>query len=433
MKVEVKLPPKLIPVFLGSARYRGAYGGRGSAKTRSFAKMSAITAHRAAQSGKTGIVLCVRQFMNSLADSSMAEVKAAIESEAWLRPYFDIGESYIRTACGRVEFSFIGLARNLNNIKSKAKIILCWADEADPITEEAWEKLIPSVREHESEIWVTWNPENEESPVDKRFRNNAADDVKIIEMNYQDNPWFPDVLERERLEDKLLRPDNYGHIWDGEYKTHFVGAYFSEGLREAKDQGRIGRIGTDKLLRLRAYCDIGGVGLNADAFTMWVCQFVGKEIRILNYYEAQGQELSGHVHWLNQNGYPAGSIDIYLPHDGKAQKGPYAGTWTDAFRDAGYTAEPIENAGSGQKGAPLIRIEAVRRLLPQMWFDETKTEFGRKRLAAYHEKRDADTGRGLGPNHDKASHGADAFGLMAVAYEEPKIAQKIKYNFRGVV
>ena len=433
MRTKVKIPPKLIPVFLGPARYRGAYGGRGSAKTRTFAKLAAITAHKAALAGRTGIVLCVRQFMNSLADSSMAEVKTAIESEVWLRPHFDIGESYIRTACGKVEFSFIGLARNLNNIKSKANILLCWADEADPITEEAWEKLIPSVREHESEIWITWNPENEESPVNKRFRNNTADDVKIVEMNYRDNPWFPAVLERERLEDKELRPDSYGHIWDGEYKTHFVGAYFAQGLREAQEQGRIGRVGTDKLLRLRAYCDIGGVGKNADAFAMWICQFVGKEIRVLKYYEAEGQELSSHVYWLNENGYPAGAVDIYLPHDGAAEKGPYTGTWENAFKAAGYTAETIIGSGSGGKGAPMMRIETVRRLLPQMWFDEAGTEFGRKRLAAYHEKRDPETGRGLGIDHDKSSHGADAFGLMAVAYEEPKIAQKIKYNFRGVV
>jgi len=132
-RVEVQLPPKLIPVFLGKARYRGAYGGRGSAKTRSFAKMTAIHAHRAAQAGKTGIILCVRQFMNSLAESSMAEVKAAIESEEWLRPYFDIGETYIRTICGKVEFAFVGLARNLDSIKSKALILLCWADEARPL------------------------------------------------------------------------------------------------------------------------------------------------------------------------------------------------------------------------------------------------------------------------------------------------------------
>jgi phage terminase large subunit len=293
MQVEVQLPPKLIPVFLGPARYRGAYGGRGSAKTRSFAKMAAIVAHRAAQAGKSGIILCVREFMNSLADSSFAEIKAAIESEEWLRPHFDIGETYIRTICRNVEFVFLGLSRNLNNIKSKAQIILCWADEAEPITETAWEKLIPTVREDESEIWVTWNPEREDSPVEKRFRNSVAPDVKIVEMNYRDNPWFPDVLERERLDDLEKRPQSYGHIWDGEYKTHFEGAYYTEQLLAAKD--RITVVPEDPHMIIRLFADIGGTGAKADNFVFWAAQFVGLTIRCVNHYEVQGQPIASHL------------------------------------------------------------------------------------------------------------------------------------------
>ena len=152
---RIELPPKLIPVFTGKARYRGAWGGRGSAKTRSFAKMAAVKAYQFASEGREGIILCVREFMNSLDDSSMAEVKAAILSEPWLAEYFDIGEKFIRTKCGRVEFKFVGLSRNLDSVKSKAYILLCWADEADPISKVAWQKLIPTVREAGSEIWAT--------------------------------------------------------------------------------------------------------------------------------------------------------------------------------------------------------------------------------------------------------------------------------------
>jgi len=142
--VTVRLPPKLIPVFLGPARYRGAYGGRGSAKTRSFAKMTAVNAMRWAQAGRTGIILCVREHLNSLADSSMAEIKAAIQDEPWLAAYFDIGETYIRTICGRIEYAFIGLRHNLNSLKSKAKILLCWADEAEPISGAAFRCRCPA-------------------------------------------------------------------------------------------------------------------------------------------------------------------------------------------------------------------------------------------------------------------------------------------------
>jgi phage terminase large subunit len=118
---RIKLPPKLKPVFLGEADVRGAYGGRGSAKTRTFAKMTAVRALMWAQAGREGIILCARQFMNSLEDSSLEEVKAAIQSEPMLLPHFDIGEKYVRTLDRRVVYSFAGLDRNIDSIKGKAR------------------------------------------------------------------------------------------------------------------------------------------------------------------------------------------------------------------------------------------------------------------------------------------------------------------------
>src|SRR6185312_12826020 len=119
--LRIHLPPKLVPVFTGEAMYRGAYGGRGSAKTRSFAKMAAVRGLMCAQAKEPGVILCGREFMNSLDESSMAEVKAAIESEPWLQASYDVGEKYIRTRDRRVEFAFIGLRHNLDSIKSKAR------------------------------------------------------------------------------------------------------------------------------------------------------------------------------------------------------------------------------------------------------------------------------------------------------------------------
>lgn len=220
---KVEVPPKLRPVFRGQARYRGAYGGRGSGKTRTFAKMAAIRAYIAAANGQTGVVLCGREFMNSLDESSMSEVKAAIASEAWLTPFFDVGEKYIRTEGlpGRVDFRFVGLRHNLDSLKSKATVILAWVDEAESVSEAAWRKLTPTVREDNSEIWLTWNPEKLDSPTNKRFRESPPDSAKIVEMNWRDNPWFPDVLEQERVSDqRRLDPDTYHHVWEGGYLTN---------------------------------------------------------------------------------------------------------------------------------------------------------------------------------------------------------------------
>lgn len=217
--------------------------------------------------------------------------------------------------------------------------------------------------------------------------------------------------------------NEYNREMECDFDAAIEGAYYGEVIAEAKREGRIGgHVAADKLMRTRAYCDIGGVGAKADAFAMWICQFVGREIRCLNYYEAKGQELSEHIAWLRANGYPEGAIDIMLPHDGAAQKGPYAGTWEQAFRDAGYHAETIIGSGSGGAGAAMVRIEAARRMFPRIWFDE-KCQAGVDALAAYHEKRDEKRGVGLGPNHDWSSHAADAFGLLCVAYEEPRASK----------
>lgn len=221
LKARIELPPKLIPVFSGAARYRGAHGGRGSAKTRSFALMTAVRAYMFAEAGVSGVILSAREYMNSLEESSMEEIKQAIRSVPWLDAYFDIGETYIRTKNKRVSYVFAGLRHNVNSIKSKARILIAWIDEAEDVSETAWIKLTPTVREDGSEIWVTWNPEKNGSPTDTRYRKKPPQGAKIVELNYTDNPWFPDVLEQERISDRdRLDDQTYAWIWDGAYREN---------------------------------------------------------------------------------------------------------------------------------------------------------------------------------------------------------------------
>lgn len=215
---RIEIPPKLIPVFEGNYRYRCSYGGRGSAKTRTFALMTAIRGYMAAMNGQSGVILCAREYMNSLEESSMEEVKQAIRSVPWLNDFYELGEKYIRTKCRSVNYVFAGLRHNLDSIKSKARILIAWVDEAESVSEIAWTKLTPTVREAGSEIWVTWNPERDGSATDKRFRKNPPDNAVVVEMNYGDNPWFPSVLEEERLSDQeRLDSATYAWIWEGAY------------------------------------------------------------------------------------------------------------------------------------------------------------------------------------------------------------------------
>jgi phage terminase large subunit len=207
-RLRVQIPAKMYQIFDGKARYRCAYGGRGSGKTRSFAIMTAVRGMELAQSGKSGIILCAREFMNSLADSSFEEIKQAILSDKYLTSFYDIGQNYIRTKDGRISYAFAGLRRNLDSLKGRGFIHICWIDEAETVSEMAWQKLIPTVREEGSEIWVSWNPESKMSPTHRRFREETPEDCKIVEINYSDNNWFPEVLNQERLEDKRKRPDS---------------------------------------------------------------------------------------------------------------------------------------------------------------------------------------------------------------------------------
>lgn len=373
-----------------------------------------------AQAGRKGIILCGRQFMNSLDDSSLEEIKAAIESEPWLLEHFEIGEKFVRTKDGNISYKFSGLDRSIDSIKSKARILLCWVDEGEPVTEEAWTKLIPTLREEDSELWVTWNPESKRSATHKRFREAKNDRMKVVEMNWRDNPWFPKILERKRQADLNERPEKYDHIWEGGFVVAHDGAYYAKDLVLAKEQGRIGRVAADPLMTYRAVFDIGGTGAKADAVSIWIQQWIGKEIRQLNYYEAVGQPLATHVQWLRDNGY--GKALCILPHDGATNDKVYDVSYESALQEAGFEVEVIPNQG---KGAAKMRIEAARRLFPSMWFNEATTQAGRDALAWYHEKKsEDDRSIGLGPNHDWSSHGADAFGLGAVAYEEPEVKKK---------
>lgn len=243
---QVQIIPKLIPMFTvpyGSVSYRVAYGGRGSGKTMTFAKMVAIQAMLFAAAGDSGAILCGREFMNSLDDSTLAELKAAIAAEPeLLAPWFDVGEKYIRTQGlpGRVDFVFIGLRHNLDSLKSKARVLLTWIDEAENVSESAYRKLLPTVRRFGGEVWLTYNPESPESATHKRFRASGREGILIEQVNWNDNPWFPAGLEEERLADLNERPDIYHHVWEGEFLTLteaqvFAGKYTVEQFEPEPD------------------------------------------------------------------------------------------------------------------------------------------------------------------------------------------------------
>lgn len=426
--VQIALPDKLIPVFDGPADVRGAYGGRGSAKTRSFAKMMAVRGYMYGMQGVSGLLVCARLYMNSLDESSLEEVKRAIQDEPFLADYYDVGEKSIKSKDGLISFAFSGLDRSIASIKSKGRILICWVDEAEPVTPTAWETLIPTLREEgedwNAELWVTWNPLRKNADVERRFRFAADPLIKVVSLNWRDNPKFPAKLERDRQRDLSENADQYEHIWEGAYVQAVTGSYYAKGLSKAKAENRICKLQPDPLMTLRAYWDIGGTGAKADACAIWITQIIGKEARAVDYYEAVGQPLATHVQWLRDNGYEKALC--ILPHDGANHDKVFKVSYESSLREAQFEVIVIPNMGAG---AANRRIEAVRRMLPNAWFDEEKTHGGREALGWYHEKHDEKRSIGLGPAHDWSSHGSDAYGLFAVDYADQPSSAPVELNF----
>lgn len=410
----IELPPKLIPVFEGEARYRCAYGGRGSGKTRGFAKMSAVVGYVKGMNGQEGQILCAREFMNSLDESSLEEVKAAIRSEPFLNEYYEIGEKYVRSKDGRIRYTFAGLRHNLDSIKSKARILLCWVDEAEPVSDEAWRKLIPTVREEGSEIWVTWNPESSHSPTHKRFRASKPTASKVAEINWRDNPWFPKVLEQERKDDLRDRPEHYAHVWEGDFATYIEGAYYAALIADAKAEGRITSVPVNPNLPIHTSWDLG-IG---DSMAIWVFQAGPEGMRVLDYIEDHGKPIPHYVAELETRGYRGGRD--YVPHDAKVRS-----------LDTGRSRlETLDSLGRHPVLLPASSVDdginGVRQLLPRMWFDAEKCAHGLEALRHYRTEYD-EKARVFKPRplHDWSSHCADAMRYGAQGYRDLAV-QKIK-------
>lgn len=222
---KLRIAPKLLPVFTpkrGSLRYRGAYGGRGSGKSFTFAKMAAVWGYV-----EPLRILCARELQVSIKDSMHAEIKNAIKSEPWLAAGYEVGENYIRGHNG-TEFIFKGLRHNMSSIKSMAQIDLCIVEEAEDTPEYSWLELEPTIRAPGSEIWVIWNPKKDGSPTDTRFKKSQPPRSKIVQMNWSDNPWFPAELDEQRQHNMTTMEDTmYRHVWEGEYLQHSKAQVFS--------------------------------------------------------------------------------------------------------------------------------------------------------------------------------------------------------------
>lgn len=430
--MAAKLQFRTAEVFeplLHSARYKGAWGGRGSGKSHFFAELLIedalmIPGMRAA---------CIREVQKSLKQSSKRLIEDKLQvynlgEHAGFKVYREVIETP-----GDGVIIFTGMQdHTADSIKSLEGFDRAWIEEAQSLSHRSLELLTPTMRKEGSEIWASWNPNRPTDAIDQLLRGeNKPTGAVVVNANWKNNPWISKVLLQEKDDCLRMTPDRYAHVWEGEYATVLEGAYYARHLNEAALEGRIGFFGKDPLVKLHAIWDIGGTSKKSDATAVWIVQYIGEEVRLIDYYEAVGQPFESHVSWLRNRGYE--DALCVLPHDGRKHDMVYKVTPESYLQDAGFTTESVPNQGAG---AVLSRIEAARRMFPSCRFHDENTKGGREALGWYHEKRDEARGLGLGPEHDWASHGADAFGLVAIykqgITQTDSWGDTIRRNIQGV-
>ena len=309
-KQTIQIPDKFSGLF-EPKRYKVYFGGRGGAKSWNFARTLISLAYT-----KNIRILCTREFQSSIADSVHALISDQITMMG-LDDYFEVKRDYIQSHTGSL-FIFAGLRRDPKKVKSTEGIDIAWVEEADTISNESLDLLIPTIRKPGSEIWFSFNPDQESDPVYKRFVLTERDDTFAQKISYRDNKWFPDVLKTELEWDKKYDFEKYQHIWEGECRAHtdaqvFHGKYRIDSF--TAPDGAVFYYGADwgfsqdPTTLVRCFIDDGtlyidyeayGVGVDIDATPELFRQVPGAVDYIITADSARPETIS----YMRQHGFP---------------------------------------------------------------------------------------------------------------------------------
>src|SRR6185312_2788558 len=278
--------------LLEPARYKGAWGGRGGGKSHFFAdKLIEDCLAEPGDHGEGMRAVCFREVQKDLAQSSKLLVETKLRSLGIGEPDgFKIWKELIETPKdGLIIFKGMN-DYNADSIKSLEGFKRAWWEEAQSATLSSLNLLRPTLRAEGAERWFSWNPRRKTDPVDVMLRGpEKPTGCQVVRANWRDNPFFTRELEQERQDCLRTQPEQYHHIWEGGYVTVLEGAYYAASINKARALKHVGKLAADPLLTVRLFFDIGGTGARADAVAIWAMQFVGREIRALDYYEAVGQ------------------------------------------------------------------------------------------------------------------------------------------------
>jgi phage terminase large subunit len=392
--MNAELPEKLSFLF-EPYRYKGAFGGRGGAKSWGFA--TALLIQGAQQPLRIG---CGREIQKSISDSVHQLMKDRIQSIG-LEKQYKVRETYIEGSNGTL-ITFHGLRHNIQNIKSLEGCDRFWVEEAEAVSKTSWDTLIPTIRKPGSEIWLTWNPDLEEAETHQRFVVSPPPSAKIIKMTWRDNPYFPDVLRQEKDYLKQKDPSAYENVWEGHCKAAVAGAIFAKELQRAAEEGRITKVPYERAKPVDLYFDLG----RNDKTAIWATQQIGYDFRLLRYYENSGEHFSHYSQVVKTWPYSIGTI--YLPHDAENEQLSAEKTIKQQAIDAFPGCRVVIIPRIPQKA---LAIDAARGIFDRCIFDSELCADGITCLRRYAYKVDPETGRiSREPEHDTPwSHGADAF------------------------
>lgn len=394
----VRLPKRLEPLAQ-PCRYKILYGGRGSGKSWSVARLLLVMgAERKLR------ILCTREIQRTISESVHQLLRDQLAAMG-LTDFYAVTENSI-TGRNGTQFLFAGLRQqDVAKIKSFEGVDIVWVEEAQVVTKKSWDILVPTIRKPGSEIWVTFNPELDTDETYVRFVAKPQPDSLVMKLTYADNEWFPEVLERERSALQGRDPEAYANVWEGQCRSSVDGAIYAKEIAAAIESRRIRPVPHDPLLKTHAVWDLGW----NDAMTIVIAQRSSSEIRVIDYVEDSHRTYDSYVAELRAKPYRWGKD--FLPHDGRAKNAQTGMSPIEVLTKLGRDVEQVPEIGV-EEG-----IKAARQTFSRVYFDE-----GVERLVhclkRYRRAINQTTGEPGAPLHDEYSHGADAFRYMAVIADQ---------------
>jgi phage terminase large subunit len=404
---RMPIPKIFMPLYTLKCDYKTMYGGRGAGKSHNVARILLL---KAAEEKLR--VVCAREEMNSIADS-VHRLFSDIIGEYDLGHQFTVQKDKIIGANGSL-FLFKGLKHNISSIKSLEGADICWVEEAENVSDDSWEKLIPTIRKEGSEIWISFNTRYASDPTYKRFVTTKSDDNWCQKVSWRDNPFFQNsTLNKKRLALLKEDPEAYQHVWEGEIDARKTGFIYNKQINIAREEGRIGNFPYDPGFPVYTSWDLGF----GDSTSIWFFQVIGRGVRFIDQFSNTGEEMGYYIRdVLNKRNYNYHRVSAYLPHDGG--HGNVRGKSPSIqLKDLGYPNIVLPQRSAGLAA----EIEMTRQMLAYAEFNEATTKDAVHALEHY--KYEYDTNRKIfkkSPRHDWASHDADSLCYAAMSVDQMK-------------